>query len=55
MNQTNKNQMTEIEQLAASITENTKGTLRDILSNPDKKNLKEEMKIKFEEAEKEPD
>ena len=43
MNKTNKTQMTEIEQLAASITENTKGTLRDILSEAVSNYLNEEI------------
>ena len=43
MDKTNKTQMTEIEQLAVSITENTKGTLRDILSEAVSNYLNEEI------------
>ena len=43
MEKTNKNPMTEIEQLAATITEGTKSTLRDILSEAVSNYLREEV------------
>ena len=43
MEKTNKNPMTEIEQFAATITESTKGTLRDILSEAVSNYLNEEI------------
>lgn len=42
----------EIKEIDDQINKTGRDTLRDILSNPDKKNLKEEMKIKFEELNK---
>ena len=39
----------EIKEIDDEINKTGRDTLRDILSNPDKKHLKEEMKIKFDE------